>query len=39
MPTLKVTRIATGLDIPWDVKSVGRGRMLITERDKKRLLL
>jgi glucose/arabinose dehydrogenase len=39
VPTLKVTRIASGLDIPWDVKSVGRGRMLITERDKKRLLL
>lgn len=39
VPPLQVTRIATGLDIPWDVKSTGDGRLLITERTSKRLLL
>jgi glucose/arabinose dehydrogenase len=37
-PDLKVTRIASGLDVPWDVQSIGNGRLLITEREKKRLL-
>lgn len=30
--------IARGLDIPWDVKPVGKGRFLVTERSSKRLL-
>ena len=38
-PALRVTRVAGGLDLPWDVKSIGRGRLLITERSSKRLLL
>ena len=37
-PALKVTRVVTGLDIPWDVKPLKRGRLLITERTTKRLL-
>lgn len=39
VPTLQVTRIADSLDIPWDVKTIGGGRMLITERTSKRLLV
>jgi glucose/arabinose dehydrogenase len=39
VPTLRVRAIAHGLDIPWDVKPVGKGRFLITERTSKRLLL
>src|ERR1700712_1900726 len=39
VPTLRVRVIAHGLDIPWDVKAVGKGRFLITERTSKRLLL
>jgi aldose sugar dehydrogenase len=39
VPPLQVTRIATGLDIPWDVKSIGGGKLLITERTTRRLLL
>ena len=38
-PALRVTRVASGLDLPWDVKPIGNGRLLITERSKKRLLL
>lgn len=38
-PTLSVTRVAVGLDIPWDVKPITRGRLLITERSTKRLWL
>jgi glucose/arabinose dehydrogenase len=38
-PALQVRVIARGLSIPWDVKPVGRGRMLITERTTKRLLM
>ncbi|MBF4765884.1 PQQ-dependent sugar dehydrogenase [Nocardioides islandensis] len=30
--TLKVTRLATGLDHPWDVHGIGNGRYLVTER-------
>ena len=39
VPPLSVTTIASGLDIPWDVKSIGGGRLLITERTSRRLLL
>jgi glucose/arabinose dehydrogenase len=29
---LKVTTVAKGLDHPWDVKPIGHGRLLVTER-------
>jgi glucose/arabinose dehydrogenase len=35
---LKVTRVIGGLDIPWDVKALPHGRLLIDERTTKRLL-
>jgi glucose/arabinose dehydrogenase len=38
-PTLRVTRLAGGLDLPWDVKPIPGGRFLITEHTSKRLLL
>jgi glucose/arabinose dehydrogenase len=38
-PALRVTRLSSGLDIPWDVKPLGGGRFLITERISRRLLL
>lgn len=38
VPTLQVTRMISGLDIPWDIKPLGHGRMLLTERTSKRLL-
>lgn len=38
-PGLKVTRVASGLDIPWDVQSIGKGRLLVTERDNARLVV
>ncbi len=38
-PTLAVRRIVTGLDVPWDVKPIGGGRLLITERDQAELLV
>ena len=39
VPALRVTRLVRGLDLPWDVKPLPDGRLLITERDSKRLLL
>ena len=39
VPDLRVSRQVTGLDVPWDVKPIGGGRLLITERDKARLIL
>ena len=39
VPPLRVTRMIRGLDLPWDVKPITRGRLLITERTSKRLLL
>lgn len=36
---LRVGVVTSGLDIPWDVQPIGGGRMLVTERDRKRLLL
>jgi glucose/arabinose dehydrogenase len=39
VPSLRVTRIATGLDIPWDVRGIGGNKLLITERTTRRLLL
>ncbi len=32
VPTLRVTRMVTGRDLPWDVKYTRAGRVLITER-------
>ena len=31
-PRLRVKRVATGLDHPWDVQPIGHGRLLVTER-------
>jgi glucose/arabinose dehydrogenase len=39
MPTLDARRVVTGLENPWDVKPIGGGRLLITERDTADLLL
>lgn len=36
--TLKVTRLITGLDHPWDVASIGHGRLLVTERSTAHLI-
>ena len=36
-PRLKVTRVVTGLDIPWDVQQLPGGALLVTERDRARL--
>ena len=38
-PALRVTTVVGGLDHPWDVKRIGRGRLLVTERDRARLSL
>jgi len=38
-PALRVSTVASGLDHPWDVKPIGRGRFLVTERDRARLSL
>ena len=39
VPALQATRQVTGLSNPWDVQPIGRGRLLITERDTGQLLL
>lgn len=36
-PALRVTRLVTDLDHPWDVRPVGDGRLLFTERDRATL--
>lgn len=36
-PDLRVTKVVTGLDNPWDVKVLPSGSLLITERDRGRL--
>jgi len=38
-PELRVTTVANNLDIPWDVRSVGEGRLLFTQRDRASLTL
>ena len=38
-PVLRVKTVVGGLDHPWDVKLIGRGRLLVTERDRARLSL
>ncbi len=34
VPQLKVTRLVTGLDHPWDVRPIGGGRLIFTQRDR-----
>ena len=34
-PKLKATRLVTGLDHPWDVRPIGDGRLIFTERDRR----
>ena len=38
-PALQVTTVASGLSLPWDAQPLPDGRLLVTERDTKRLLL
>jgi glucose/arabinose dehydrogenase len=38
-PELRVTTVANNLDIPWDVRSIGDGRLLFTQRDRASLTL
>jgi aldose sugar dehydrogenase len=38
-PALTVHTVVSGLDHPWDVKPLGGGRLLVTERDRARLSL
>lgn len=33
-PQLRATRLVTGLDKPWDVRPIGNGRLIFTERDR-----
>lgn len=33
-PALKVRRLVTGLDHPWDVRPIGNGRLIFTQRDR-----
>ena len=33
-PALHVTRLVTGLDHPWDVRPIGDGRLIFTQRDR-----
>ena len=39
VPALRVTRQVSGMVIPWDVKPIGGGRLLITERNSGHLIL
>ncbi|KRF34091.1 PQQ-dependent sugar dehydrogenase [Nocardioides sp. Soil805] len=36
-PRLRVRTVVDGLAVPWDVQSIGGGRLLVTERDRARL--
>jgi glucose/arabinose dehydrogenase len=36
-PALKVKRLVTGLDHPWDVRSLGKGRLIYTQRERATL--
>ena len=38
-PALRVSTVASGLALPWDAKPLPDGRLLVTERASKRLLL
>ena len=37
VPDLTVTTVADGLDHPWDVRPIGGGRLLVSQRDRKTL--
>jgi len=37
VPALKVRKLVKGLDLVWDVKSVGPGKLLFTQRDRATL--
>ncbi|NYJ01817.1 glucose/arabinose dehydrogenase [Nocardioides thalensis] len=39
LPGFRVTTVADGLAIPWDVQSIGGGRLLFTERDSRSITL
>lgn len=39
LPTLRVTTVANNLDLPWDVRPIGDGRLLFTQRDRANLTL
>jgi glucose/arabinose dehydrogenase len=39
LPALRVRRLVTGLDHPWDVRPAGPGRLLFTQRDRATLTL
>ncbi|GAB3260112.1 PQQ-dependent sugar dehydrogenase [Nocardioides dilutus] len=36
-PSLKVRKLVRGLDLPWDVKSIGSGKLLFTQRNRATL--
>ncbi len=36
-PSLRVTRVATGFEYPWDVQPIARGTYLVTTRETRRL--
>jgi glucose/arabinose dehydrogenase len=38
-PTFHVSTVATGLDIPWDVRTLSLGHYLVTQRDRATLTL
>lgn len=38
LPSLAVTRQVVGLTIPWDVQQLPKGRLLVSERDTRRLI-
>lgn len=37
LPRLRIRRVATGLENPWDAQEIGGGRLLVTERDRARV--
>ncbi|CUR54542.1 putative aldose sugar dehydrogenase [metagenome] len=39
VPELRVRRVVKGLAIPWDVQPIGKGRLLVTQRDLGRLIV
>jgi glucose/arabinose dehydrogenase len=39
LPGFRITTVANGLDIPWDVRPIGEGRLLVTQRDRANLIL
>lgn len=36
-PALRVSVLASGLDIPWDVQPIGKGQFLVSERNSARM--